>query len=165
MKTICALVSVLLTVIHVAFGDNCAEARSSYNQCSEREYNEYKNYLKKGEDGRPDFHARKACNYMTDAVENCGTKHLSKCNSEDEVTKEKDKQLARVLQHIKATVKEWDSNKCPAIKSHEQRMKGTGEENGNEVIPEEKALKGNANVIDSKQAIVLLVILPALQMR
>ena len=44
-------------------------------------------------------------------------------------------------------------------------MKGTGEENGNEVIPEEKALKGNANVIDSKQAIVLLVIIPALQMR
>ena len=51
------------------------------------------------------------------------------------------------------------------FRSHEQRMKGTGEENGNEVIPEEKALKGNANVIDSKQAIVLLVILPALQMR
>merc|ERR1719474_1870326 len=164
MKSICALVSILLLVTHVAVADNCAEARSSYNRCSEREYDEYKSHLKKGEDGRPDFHARKACNYMTDAVEICGTKHLSKCNSEDEVTKEKDKQLARVLQHIKTTVKEWDSNKCPAIKSHEERMKGTDEDSKNEVIPEEKALTGMANIIGSKQAIVLLVILPTLHM-
>ena len=44
-------------------------------------------------------------------------------------------------------------------------MKGTDEDSKNEVIPEEKALKGMANIVGSKQAIVLLVILPTLHMR
>ena len=34
-----------------------------------RAYDYYKNALKAGEDGRPDFKARKSCNYMTEAVE------------------------------------------------------------------------------------------------
>ena len=35
----------------------------------QRAYDYYKNALKSGEDGRPDFKARKSCNYMTEAVE------------------------------------------------------------------------------------------------
>ena len=36
-----------------------------------RAYTEYKQALKAGDDGRPDFLARKSCNYMTEAVEVC----------------------------------------------------------------------------------------------
>ena len=38
-------------------------------ELTSRAYEYYKNALKAGEDGRPDFKARKSCNYMTEAVE------------------------------------------------------------------------------------------------
>merc|ERR1711971_1041015 len=38
-----------------------------------------------GDDGRPDFAARKACNYLQDSVEDCGNILLGECNTADKV--------------------------------------------------------------------------------
>jgi len=115
-------ISLIITnVLHCAEADKCSEATKAYNECSEKAYTTYKKALKKGNDGRPNFEARKSCNYMTEAVENCGDQFNSVCKSEAEVTAEKDTQLARVLKQVKASVEDWDSEKCPAIKAHEDR--------------------------------------------
>ena len=49
-------------------------------------------------------------------IKDCSEKHNTICKTPEEVTQEKDKQLARVLAQVKATVQEWDSDKCPAIR-------------------------------------------------
>ena len=43
-----------------------------------RAYQVYKTAMAQGEDGRPDFAARKACNYLQDSVE-VGIEMESKC--------------------------------------------------------------------------------------
>ena len=84
------ILSLITNVFYCVHGDNCSDAAKEYNQCTKqydkfinthvcvltpdieltsRAYEYYKNALKAGEDGRPDFKARKSCNYMTEAVE------------------------------------------------------------------------------------------------
>ena len=60
--------------------------------------------------------ARKSCNYMTAAVEDCGNQLIGECNTAEEVTTMKDHQLKGILQQLKTTVDNWDSSTCPAIK-------------------------------------------------
>ena len=42
---------------------------------------------------------------------------VGECKTCEEVTALKDEQLKKVLQNVKSSVKEWDTNKCPATKS------------------------------------------------
>ena len=69
-----------------------------------------------GNDGRADWMARKSCNYMTAAVEDCGNMLVGDCNTEEEVTGMKDHQLKGILAQLQYSVQEWDSNKCPPVK-------------------------------------------------
>ena len=69
-----------------------------------------------GDDGRPNWMARKACNYMTDAVETCGDLLIGECNSEEEVTAAKDHQLTGILHQLQSSIQEWDSDKCPPVR-------------------------------------------------
>merc|ERR1712228_206605 len=91
--------------------------------CAQKAYEDYKNAFQAGDDGRPDWTARKSCNYMTATVEKCGDKLVGECNTCEEVTTMKDEQLKEVLRNVKSSVKEWDTNKCPATKAHLERMK------------------------------------------
>merc|ERR1712215_653475 len=103
--------------------DECDKVRAEFDQCAKKAYEDYKNAFQAGDDGRPDWMARKSCNYMTAAVEKCGDKLVGECNTCEEVTNMKDEQLKKVLKNVKSSVKEWDSNKCPATKAHMERMK------------------------------------------
>ena len=49
-------------------------------------------------------------------VQGCGDKLVGECNTCEEVTTMKDEQLKEVLRNVKSSVKEWDTNKCPATK-------------------------------------------------
>ena len=81
-----------------------------------RAYTDYQMALMAGEDGRPDWIARKTCNYVTAAVEDCGDKLIGECNTVEDVTNMKDQQLEGILAHLQTTVHQWDSSKCPPIK-------------------------------------------------
>jgi len=60
---------------------------------------------------------------MTAAVEDCGNNMIGKCNTEEEVTEMKDYQFQGILNQLSSGVQEWDSNKCPAVKSHIERLR------------------------------------------
>jgi len=103
--------------------DTCDQVLADFDACTLQAYNDYKVAFEAGDDGRPDWMARKSCNYMTAAVEDCGNKLIGECNTEEEVNANKDHQLKGILMQVKSSIKEWDSEKCPAIKNHFNRMK------------------------------------------
>ena len=79
-------------------------------------YTAYKSFITAGPDGRPDWLARKSCNYMTAAVEECGNMMVGACNTEEEVVVLKDFQYQGIINQLAEHVKEWDSEKCPVTK-------------------------------------------------
>ena len=100
-----------------------------------RAYDDYKAAYEAGDDGKPDWMARKACNYMTAAVEvgsyfdylvfkkryisylkECGNELIGECYSEMDVIHMKDDQLRNVLEVLEKSVEEWDTDKCEAVK-------------------------------------------------
>merc|ERR1719474_2503938 len=111
--------------------DECDNVRAHYNLCAKKAFEDYKNAYLAGDDGRPDWLARKSCNYMTAAVEDCGDMLVGKCHTCKEVTKMKDEQMRRVLEKVKSSVTAWDSDKCPASKAHIERMLAV--ENGEKI--------------------------------
>ena len=76
---------------------------------------DFKTVFEAGEDGRPDWLARKSCNYMTAAVEECGSL-LQHCATLEELNAMKDEQLNNILHTLQMSVKSWDSEKCPVVK-------------------------------------------------
>merc|ERR1719228_3136006 len=68
--------------------------------------------------------ARKACNYITASVEDCGNIMIGNCHSEEEIDKKKDEQIMKVLEVIKTNIKGWDSRKCPAVQQHIDNVRG-----------------------------------------
>jgi len=104
--------------------DACAELLAEFNSCGVKAYADYKAAFEAGDDGRPDWMARKSCNYMTACVEDCGNILIGGCNSEEDVNELKDDQLKGILHQLETIIEEWDSEKCPAVKSHIKRMKG-----------------------------------------
>jgi len=103
--------------------DACKKVHDAFVKCTNKAYVDYQADYAKGEDGKPDWMARKSCNYMTAAVEDCGNKLVGECKTEEEVTARKDEQLKAVLVKLESSVAEWDSDKCPPIKAHVERMK------------------------------------------
>jgi len=87
-----------------------------------RAFQDHMAAIAKGPDGRPDWIARKTCNYMTAAVEECTKTLIGHCNSEEDVTSMKDYQFQGILNQLASTVNEWDSAKCPAVKAHVDRQ-------------------------------------------
>merc|ERR1712181_37216 len=68
--------------------------------------------------------ARKTCNYMVEAIEDCGNVLMQHgCIAEERVMANKDAQLGRVLGNIESSIADWDSCECPPIKAHIDRMK------------------------------------------
>jgi len=113
--------------------DTCDQVLADFDACTLQAYNDYKTAFEGGDDGRPDWMARKSCNYMTAAVEDCGNKLIGECNSEEEVTANKDHQLTGILMQLQSSIEEWDSDKCPAIKDHIDRMRADKEGEGSDV--------------------------------
>jgi len=103
--------------------DECEEATDSFDECTNAAYDDYKTAFEAGDDGKPDWMARKACNYMTAAVEECGDELIGDCYSEEDVINMKDHQLKNVLEVLEKSVEEWDTDKCEAVKAHVERVK------------------------------------------
>merc|ERR1712010_418111 len=103
--------------------EECEEATDSFDECTNAAYDVYKTAFEAGDDGKPDWMARKACNYMTAAVEECGDELIGDCYSEEDVINMKDHQLKNVLEVLEKSVEEWDTDKCEAVKAHVERVK------------------------------------------
>jgi len=96
--------------------DACDDKNEELEACRLGAYEEYKEAFAAGDDGRPDWLARKSCNYMTKTIEECSEGMVGECMTEEEVNEMKDHQLKGILEQLSATINEWDSQKCPAMK-------------------------------------------------
>merc|ERR1712010_278036 len=135
--------------------DECEEATTSFDECTNAAYDEYKTAFEAGDDGKPDWMARKACNYMTAAVEECGDELIGDCYSEEDVINMKDHQLKNVLEVLEKSVEEWDTDKCEAVKAHVERVKrlddGGDEDFDNDgIMNDEDKDDDNDGVLDSE---------------
>merc|ERR1711892_1111844 len=97
--------------------DPCTDLKSEFGNCASQSFDDYQAALNKGDDGRPDWLARKACNYMTSTIEDCTNIMVGECFSEEQVTVMKDKQVKIVLTQTKSSIEEWDTDKCPVSKA------------------------------------------------
>jgi len=146
MKSFLLLLPLLALVRGNKDVEQCNKVRAEFNECTTKAHATYAEAMKKGDDGRPDFRARKACNYLEDAIENCSS-HLTEheCNSEEQVTAMKDEQIKTILTQLKSSVQEWDSCKCPTVKSHIDRVKkAEGVETEEKECPEPEPETGGA---------------------
>jgi len=136
MKSIVLLLPLLALCRAENDAQNCGEVQAKFNECTKKAHKTYSDAIKKGDDGRKDFVARKSCNYLEDAIENCAN-HLTEhdCNSEEEVTDMKDHQIKSILTNLNSSVQDWDSCKCPTVKAHIDRVK-TAEGAETEECPE-----------------------------
>merc|ERR1712055_810058 len=101
--------------------DAWEEKTKEFETCRVGAHEEYAAAIHAGDDGRPDWFARKACNYITGAVEECAEGLVGECNTEDEVNNMKDEQIEGILEQLSKSIKEWDSEKCPPIKAYLER--------------------------------------------
>merc|ERR1712037_476719 len=73
---------------------DCAAIQTAHGECTSKAYADYQAEWASGDDGRPDWVARKTCNYLTGSIENCGNKLVeSGCVSQEEVDRMKDNQM------------------------------------------------------------------------
>merc|ERR1711872_23355 len=107
-------------------GEDCKKKTTEFEACRTQAYATFQEAIKRGNDKRPDWLARKSCNYLTDIVDKCGN-ILVGCQTQAEVDQEKDEQLKDSLAHVEKNVPNWDSTKCPATKAHEERVKAAAE--------------------------------------
>jgi len=108
--------------------DACDDKNEELEACRLGAYEEYKEAFAAGDDGRPDWLARKSCNYMTKTIEECSEGMVGECMTEEEVNEMKDHQLKGILEQLSATINEWDSQKCPAMKAHLDRTNAAEDE-------------------------------------
>jgi len=101
----------------------CRTVMEQYNQCAQRSYLAYQSAFVLGDDGRPDWLARKSCNYITTSLDVCPD-HLRAggCKTEEEVTQMKDALMEQTLKQVMNTVESWDSQKCPAVRAYMVRL-------------------------------------------
>merc|ERR1712142_676317 len=86
-------------------------------------YKDYQSHMTAGDDGRPDWFARKNCNYLTASVEDCYGKLIGDCATEEDVNELRDQALPGVLGQLSESTEGWDSEKCPVVKNHLERVK------------------------------------------
>jgi len=115
---------VAVGIIAGALGETqeCLKATTEFEACKEQAYKNYQVEFSKGKDNKPDWIARKSCNYLMESVEKCGPIMGPCYTTEEELKQEKDKQIAGALKQVKELVKGWDSSKCPVAKEHEERL-------------------------------------------
>jgi len=101
--------------------DICALSTEHYAACNARAYEVYSHAVAAGEDGRPDWMARKSCNFMTTTIEECSNALVGACFSEKEVDDMKDTQVEVFLAQVKKNMPNWDSSKCPAAIAYNER--------------------------------------------
>jgi len=128
--------------------DTCDELHEASQKCTEKAYKDFGEAIAAGDDGRPDWYARKACNYVTAAVEECVNTLIGECLTEEEVNTQKDRQIVSVLKGLSSN-EEWDSEKCPPVKAHLERTNPVEIEEGG--ATETKPEESNAENIENTE--------------
>jgi len=94
---------------------SCKEVMEQFNQCTKTAHMNYVAAVNQGDDGRPDFHARKACNYAEQAIQGCGNLLPGACFTQEQVDEKKDAEIASILKSLESQIPNWDTSKCPAV--------------------------------------------------
>jgi len=94
----------------------CQDIKSKFLDCTTKAHETFKEQISLGSDGRPDFAARKSCNYMESAIQTCGGSLEGECFTHAEIMKMKDSTTESILKQLESSLQEWDSSKCPAVK-------------------------------------------------
>jgi len=105
----------------------CHRVSLDFQKCAKKAHEDYAKAMAAGDDGREAFTARKACNYITESVENCAKGLIGECNSEEKVQEMKDHQIANFEERLSKNDELWESEKCPAVKAYLERKNGGGE--------------------------------------
>merc|ERR1712212_369479 len=123
MRVLAIIVAIAFIAEAAARDTKCDQAQKAeeLKACAAEATAEYAATFAKGEDGRPDWQARKSCNYMTATIEGC-TNKLQGCMTEERVNAYKDLQFKKTLEDVKDRVPNWDSDKCPAAKTYLDRL-------------------------------------------
>jgi len=115
----------------------CTKLQTDFQNCAKKAHQDYAHAISEGDDGREAFHARKACNYITDSVESCGSILVGECNSEEKVREMKDQQIENFERWLSSRWDYWDSEKCPPVKAYLDRKRAR--EGGDDVIAQEQS--------------------------
>merc|ERR1711872_372260 len=103
--------------------DDCRAIQTAHGECTQKAYADYQAEWAAGDDGRPDWVARKTCNYLTSAIDVCGNGLLEGgCMTPERLAKHKDNQMAKSLERVKSSVDYWDSSKCPPVRTYMQNI-------------------------------------------
>merc|ERR1712013_416471 len=150
MARLCLLALVVFSVFTVNSSANslkfkrdvCEQTHQEYEDCRMSAYGVYQSAMIARPDDRPDWRARKTCNYITTAIEDCANKMIGECYTEEEVNDIMDQEIPQMMQQLSTSVKEWNSELCPVIEDHLDRMNsipnitdgedGKAEDTGNE---------------------------------
>jgi len=130
MARLCLLALVVFSVFTVHSSANslrlkrdvCEQTHQEYEDCRMSAYGVYQSAMIARPDDRPDWRARKTCNYITTAIEDCANKMIGECYTEEEVDDIKDQEIPQMMQQLSTSVKEWNSELCPVIEDHLDRM-------------------------------------------
>merc|ERR1711942_253421 len=98
--------------------DVCERTHQEYEDCRMSAYGVYQSAMIARPDDRPDWRARKTCNYITTAIEDCANKMIGEGYTEEEVDDIKDQEIPQMMQQLSTSVKEWNSELCPVIEDH-----------------------------------------------
>merc|ERR1712183_291095 len=93
-----------------------------YEACRLNAYAVYQSAMISRPDDRPDWRARKTCNYMTTAIEDCAIKQIGECFTEEEVALLIDREIPKIMAQLSTTVKEWNSELCPVVEDYLNRI-------------------------------------------
>merc|ERR1711875_98515 len=130
MARLCLLALVVFSVFTVNSSANslrlkrdvCERTHQEYEDCRMSAYGVYQSAMIARPDDRPDWRARKTCNYITTAIEDCANKMIGECYTEEEVNDIIDQEIPQMMQQLSTSVKEWNSELCPVIEDHLDRM-------------------------------------------
>merc|ERR1719264_626330 len=130
-STVLVAVVTILAVVEAARikrESDCEKITLSHGECIKQAYETYVAEHGAGDDGRGDWEARKSCNYVDDAFQECGDV-LADCFGEDETVAMQDHRVGAILKQLERSVGGWDSSKCPDVSEYLERQDGIdGEE-------------------------------------
>merc|ERR1739838_857881 len=102
----------------------CVSLQKESTKCMEDATIEYMTYMMGEGDSRPDFHARKTCNFVTAAAEDCVTKLMETCKppgGDQAFTKAKDESIKNLLEVADEEDINFDPEKCPIARDDLRR--------------------------------------------
>jgi len=105
----------------------CVSLESESTKCIEEAADEYMTYMMGEGDSRPDFLARKTCNFLTSAAQDCVTKLMATCKppgGDQAFTKAKDESIKNLLEVADEMDINFDPKKCPITKEYIDRTSG-----------------------------------------